>query len=86
MARLSNNETKRHSHPLKQFHLAMHITGTLQCPIIGVGAGIWLDREYGTQPWLMFALLAGSLAFTIHSVYTAVKQRQKQMVIRKNNG
>lgn len=57
----------------------MQISGTLQCPVIALGVGLWLDGRYGTTPWLMFSFMLGALLFAIFSIYRAVRDAQKKI-------
>ncbi len=85
LPQMQNTNPRKNPQPIKQFHMAMQIVGTLNCPVIGLGAGIVLDNHFDTQPWLMFVLLFGCIAFTAHSIYTTVKLNQKRKLIRKSH-
>jgi ATP synthase protein I len=41
--------------------------------ILGFGAGYWLDRTFGTQPWLSFIGFFLGLAAGILNVYRVLK-------------
>ncbi len=56
--------------PLKGYHLAMQISGTLLCSTLGsLVAGIWLDKKLGTRPWLMLVLMVLGLGFAMFTIY-----------------
>jgi len=74
---LAYKTVKKPPQPFKHFFLAMQISGTLQCPVIGIGVGVWLDGHFGTTPWLMFTLLLGTLIFSAYSIYRAIQYDQK---------
>jgi len=76
MGRVRDINNVKRSNPLKYFFVAMQITGTIQCPVLALGAGILLDEMYGTRPWIMFALFIAAIIFTIYSIYQAVLQHQ----------
>lgn len=63
----------------------MQISGTLQCPVIALGVGLWLDGLYGTTPWLMFSLMFGALFFAIYSIYRTVRTEQEKLSKQKLN-
>jgi F0F1-type ATP synthase assembly protein I len=75
---------KKYPEPFKHFYLAMQISGTLQCPVIALVVGLWLDGMYGTTPWLMFSLMLGALFFAIFSIYRAVRDAQKKIEQKLN--
>jgi F0F1-type ATP synthase assembly protein I len=41
--------------------------------VIGVGAGIWLDRKLGTSPWLFFLFLALGFSAGVVNIYRATR-------------
>jgi ATP synthase protein I len=45
--------------------------------VIGVGAGVWLDRHAGTAPWGMLIGFALGVAAGILNVYRATKQAMR---------
>jgi F0F1-type ATP synthase assembly protein I len=76
---------KKYPEPFKHFYLAMQISGTLQCPVIALVAGLWLDGKYGTTPRLMFGLMFVALFFAIYSIYRTVRDEQKKLSKQKLN-
>lgn len=66
---------KKYLGPLKGYHLAMQISGTLVCSVFGsLLGGIWLDRKLGTTPWLMLILMILGIAFAMYTIYRIVKE------------
>jgi ATP synthase protein I len=41
---------------------------------IGVGGGIWLDRQLGTSPWLFFLGLILGFAAGVVNIYKATRR------------
>lgn len=41
---------------------------------IGVGAGIWLDRQFGTSPWLFFLGMGLGFAAGVVNIYKATRR------------
>lgn len=41
---------------------------------IGVGGGIWLDRQLGTSPWLLFLGLILGFAAGVVNIYKATRR------------
>jgi ATP synthase protein I len=41
---------------------------------MGVGAGIWLDRQLGTSPWLLFLGLGLGFAAGVLNIYKATRR------------
>ena len=41
---------------------------------IGVGGGIWLDRQLGTSPWLLFLGLILGFAAGVVNIYRATRR------------
>ena len=44
---------------------------------IGVGLGVYLDRKFGTGPWLMFIGLILGIAAAYRNIWLAVKKSRK---------
>lgn len=44
---------------------------------IGLALGIYLDRKFGTTPWLMFGGLALGIAAAYRNIWLAVKKSRK---------
>jgi len=52
------------------YNLALKFTIMLAGPIlVGLGCGIWLDRQLQTTPWLMLILMVIGFIFSIYAVY-----------------
>jgi len=65
---------KKHLEALKGYSLAMQISGMMVCSIFGsLFGGLWLDRQFGTTPWLMLILMVLGLLFVIYTLYDIVK-------------
>ena len=41
---------------------------------IGLAAGLWLDRKFGTSPWLMFVFLGLGIAAGYRNIGLAIKK------------
>ncbi len=41
--------------------------------VIGAGAGVWIDRTFGTSPWGLLIFFFLGLAAGVLSVYRAMK-------------
>ena len=44
---------------------------------IGLALGIYLDRKFGTNPWLMFGGLLLGIAAAYRNIWLAVKKSRK---------
>jgi ATP synthase protein I len=44
---------------------------------IGLGIGIWLDRKFGTTPWLTLVFLGLGIAAGFRNIGLAVKKARK---------
>jgi F0F1-type ATP synthase assembly protein I len=46
---------------------------------IGIGAflGVWLDKQFGTKPWLFFVFLALGIAAAFRNLYIMYRRLQK---------
>ena len=44
---------------------------------IGLAVGIWLDRKFGTSPWLMFVFLGMGIAAGYRNIGLAIKKSRK---------
>ena len=46
---------------------------------IGIGAllGVWLDKQFGTRPWLFFIFLALGIAAAFRNLYVMYQRLQK---------
>jgi len=42
--------------------------------VIGVAAGVWLDRKLGTSPWLFFLFLALGFSAGVVNIYRATRR------------
>ena len=42
--------------------------------VMGVAAGIWLDRTLGTSPWLFFLFLSLGLTAGVLNIYRATRR------------
>ncbi len=69
--------------------LALEISGWIAGPIIlAIFLGRWLDKKYGTEPWLFLSCVA--VAFIISNIgivretLKAMKQIEKQSLEEKN--
>ena len=43
------------------------------CVVLGLGGGMWLDRHFGTFPWLMLLLGAAGIGAAIKVVLRLIK-------------
>lgn len=76
---MGESETKKIKKPASDaayYRFAMRVVGdfgvSIAVPVvIATFVGIWLDREFGTTPWLLFAGLAASLLAT----YLVIKKK-----------
>jgi len=60
------------------YGFAMRIVGdfgaTIAVPaVVGAFAGIWLDKRFGTAPWLLIVTLGLSFALTAHMIQKKAK-------------
>ena len=44
---------------------------------IGLAVGVWLDRRFGTSPWLMFVFLGMGIAAGYRNIGLAIKKSRK---------
>ena len=44
---------------------------------IGLAVGVWLDRKFGTAPWLMFVFLGMGIAAGYRNIGLAIKKSRK---------
>ena len=47
------------------------------CVAIGYGIGWWLDRTFGTKPYLTLVMLLFGIAAAFMAIYRAAKEMQK---------
>ena len=48
-------------------------------PLLGYFAGRWLDRRFGTSPWMELILLAIGFGAAVRYTIRAVRQAQKDI-------
>jgi F0F1-type ATP synthase assembly protein I len=61
--------------PLKGYHLAMQISSILLCSAFGsLGAGLWLDNQLGTLPWLTLVFMILGIVVGMITIYRTVKE------------
>lgn len=46
--------------------------------IVGYGAGWWLDRKFGTEPYLSIILLLFGIAAAFKAIYDAAKRASRE--------
>jgi len=44
---------------------------------IGLAIGVWLDRKFGTSPWLMFVFLGMGIVAGYRNIGLAIKKSRK---------
>jgi F0F1-type ATP synthase assembly protein I len=60
--------------PFKGYYLFVQISSILLCSVFGsLTAGIWLDHQLGTTPWLLFVLMIAGLVVAMYTIYRTVK-------------
>ena len=65
---------KKYLGPLKGYYLFAQISGILLCSVFGsFGAGLWLDKNLGTTPWLLLLLLIAGITFGMYTIYRTIK-------------
>ena len=47
------------------------------CVLIGIFAGLWLDRRFGTSPWLLFAGAAIGTAASFKALFDLALKKPK---------
>jgi ATP synthase protein I len=56
---------------LKLSSLGLEMGGAV---VIGLLMGVWLDRRFGTEPWLTFVFLGFGFAAAGKAVYRAIRK------------
>jgi ATP synthase protein I len=54
--------------------------------LIGLLIGMWMDRELGTDPWLMLAWLAVGFTAGFRGVLRAVRREDRAAAAEANHG
>ena len=75
----------------KEDHLQITTLGTefAVAEMLGTALGFWLDRKWGTTPWMLLAGVAAGFALGFYIVLRAAKDMEKQIKtqqVKKRNG
>ena len=59
------------------YNLALKFGVMLACPVIGaLFAGIFLDKQFGSAPWIMLLCMMVGLIFSVYAVYRVTTRNQ----------
>lgn len=64
----------------KQDHIEITTLGTefAVAEILGTGIGFWLDKKWGTTPWLLIAGAVAGFGLGLYIILRTAKQLQQQ--------